>query len=68
MNYTVNKVGNTVATAACGSPWWLPTLHDLSATAAEWLPILGACYLVIQVGHFLWTKKWTRSSDTSNDE
>lgn len=66
MNNNMGKtMSNGVATAACGSPWWLPSLHDLSTTAAEWLPILGAVYLILQGAHFLWTKKWVHGSDTS---
>lgn len=41
---------NTGAGAALTSYWWLPSLHAVSDTAALLLPILGATWLVVQIG------------------
>jgi hypothetical protein len=38
-----------VASAAVSSPLWLPSLKDVSDTAALLLPILGAAWLVVQI-------------------
>lgn len=46
---TGENVTNAGATAALASPFWLPSLHQLSAIAAEILPILGAAWLVVQI-------------------
>lgn len=40
--------GGAVSVAAIASPAWLPSLHTVSAAAAEWLPILGAICLGLQ--------------------
>lgn len=39
----------TGASAAITSPWWLPSLEYASVMAAEFLPILGAIWLVVQI-------------------
>jgi hypothetical protein len=38
-----------VATAAMAAPWWLPALKQASVYAGDWLPILGAVWLVVQI-------------------
>jgi len=53
-------VTDTGAIAAIASPWWLPSLHDVSHFAAEWLPILGAIWLVVQTGVKLHTTYWRK--------
>jgi hypothetical protein len=40
---------NVIAVTAVTSPWWFPTLEDISSFAALWLPILGATWLVVQI-------------------
>jgi hypothetical protein len=42
---TTDKAITVGAGAAITSPGWLPTLHAISATAAEWTPILGGIVL-----------------------
>jgi len=37
------------ATGAIASPWWLPTLHDVSTIAAELAPIVGLIVLLLQI-------------------
>jgi hypothetical protein len=44
-----NVMTNAGAGAAVVSPWWLPALHDVSAFAAEIVPILGAAWLIVQI-------------------
>ena len=53
-------VTDTGAVAAIISPWWLPTLHDVSQFAAEWLPILGALWLIVQIGVKVHTAYWRK--------
>jgi hypothetical protein len=43
----------TANVAAITSPAWLPGLHDLSTTFAEWLPILGCVGLSLQAVFWL---------------
>ena len=38
-----------VATVALASPWWLPALKQASVYAGDWLPILGAVWLAVQI-------------------
>jgi hypothetical protein len=40
------KVTAAVATSAILSPWWLPLAHDV---AAQWAPILGCVWLLVQI-------------------
>jgi hypothetical protein len=56
----VNKTAIGTALAAVFSPAWLPSLHDVSITFAEFLPIVGTVYLVAQLANFLITKKWRK--------
>lgn len=42
------------AAAALTSPYWLPTLQEVSQIAALVLPILGALWLVIQISHYVY--------------
>lgn len=37
------------AVGAITSPLWLPSLHEISATCAEWAPAFGIGWIVIQV-------------------
>jgi hypothetical protein len=55
-------VTDTTSVVALASPWWLPWLKDMSELAALWLPILGAIWLIVQIGfrfyhHFQGEKK-----------
>lgn len=43
-------VSDTISVAALGSPVWLPWLKEMSEIAALWLPILGAVWLLTQIG------------------
>lgn len=45
-----------VAAAGVTSPLWLPSLHDISAACAEWLPILGMGWLAIRTGFFFYDR------------
>jgi hypothetical protein len=53
----IEKTTTAVAVGATASPWWLPTLADLSQTAALLLPIAGLCWLVIQIAAFFLKRK-----------
>jgi hypothetical protein len=46
---TVDKVTNVIAAGATISPLWLPSLADVSQTAALLLPIAGLIWLIIQI-------------------
>lgn len=39
----------TIAAGAAVSPWWLPSLADVSQGAAMLLPVLGCTYLILQI-------------------
>lgn len=43
------RVTNTVAAGAVVSPWWVPSLADVSQTAAQLLPIFGVVWLAVQI-------------------
>lgn len=43
---TSEKVTAAVAWGAILSPWWLPMAHDL---AAQWAPLLGCLWLLVQI-------------------
>jgi hypothetical protein len=43
------KVTDGVALAAASSPFWLPTLAQVSQVAGLLLPIFGCAWLLIQV-------------------
>jgi len=45
----IDKISNTIAAGAVVSPWWLPSLTELSQNAGLLLPILGCTFLVIQI-------------------
>ena len=44
-----NNVTNAIATAAVVSPWWMPSISDISQGAALMLPILGCAWLIVQI-------------------
>jgi len=46
---TIDKVTNVIAAGAAVSPWWMPSLADISQTAALLLPILGCAWLLVQI-------------------
>jgi hypothetical protein len=46
---TIEKVTNVIAAGAAVSPWWMPSLADISQTAALLLPILGCAWLLVQI-------------------
>lgn len=50
----LDKTTTTVAAGAVATPIWLPSLAELSSTAAQWLPILGLFWLAIQIVVFLY--------------
>ena len=43
------RVTNTVAGAAVISPWWMPSLADVSSVAGLLLPIIGCAWLLLQI-------------------
>lgn len=45
----IDHTTTSIASAAVASPLWLPSLKDVSDTAALLLPILGAAWLVTQI-------------------
>lgn len=47
---------NGTAIGAITSPLWLPSLHDISATCAEWAPAFGIGWIVIQIGFKLYDR------------
>lgn len=52
---TVDNATDAGALLACTSPWWLPSLHTVSQTATEILPILGVLWLVVRTATTLYT-------------
>ena len=46
---TIDKVTNVIAAGAAVSPWWMPSLADISQNAALLLPILGCAWLIVQI-------------------
>lgn len=46
----MNDFTNATAGAAVVSPLWLPSLQQMSEAASILLPILGALWLVVQIG------------------
>lgn len=48
MNPILDKATTTVAAGAVVSPWWLPSLAEISNTAAQLLPIAGLCWIIVQ--------------------
>lgn len=44
-----DKLTNTIAAGAVVSPWWMPSLTDVSQAAGLLLPILGCCWLIVQI-------------------
>jgi hypothetical protein len=38
-----------IAAGAAVSPWWMPSLADISQNAALLLPILGCAWLIVQI-------------------
>lgn len=47
----IEKATNTIAAGAVISPWWIPSLADISQFAALLLPILGCTWLIVQILH-----------------
>jgi hypothetical protein len=45
----MNDITNATAGAAVVSPFWLPSLQQVSEIASVMLPILGAAWLVVQI-------------------
>lgn len=45
----MEKTTNAIAVGAVGSPWWVPSLSDVSQMAAELLPICGVVWLIVQI-------------------
>ncbi len=42
-------VDTAVIAAAVGSPWWLPSLADISHIAAELLPVAGVAWIIVKI-------------------
>lgn len=49
----LEKATNTIAAGAVISPWWMPSLADVSQGAGLLLPILGCAWLIVQIMHKL---------------
>jgi hypothetical protein len=59
MNHPVlEPVTNVTAAAAVTSSIWMPSLHDASTFAAQWAPVLGAIWLILQIARFLVQTGW----------
>lgn len=59
MNQIIEHLTDTKAivassTATVTSPWWLPSVGDISTAAALWLPIAGLVLVVLQILAFIW--------------
>lgn len=52
----LDNATNATAVSAITLPFWLPSLHSISATCAEWAPAFGIGWIVIQVGFKLWDR------------
>lgn len=48
MNPIIDKTTTGIASAAVFSPWWLPSLAEVSHTAAQLLPIAGLVWILVQ--------------------
>jgi hypothetical protein len=57
----VDRATNAVAGAAVVSPWWLPSMTEVSHAATIALPILGCVWLLIQM--LTWAIKQWRNRD-----
>lgn len=57
MNPIIDKTTTGVAAGAVFSPWWLPTLADVSQISAQLLPIIGLLWLLIQIVHWIVKRK-----------
>lgn len=45
----MERATNAVAAGAVASPWWLPSLADISHVAGLLLPIAGLIWLIVQI-------------------
>ncbi|WP_287339965.1 hypothetical protein [Mesorhizobium sp.] len=45
----MERATNTIAAGAAVSPFWLPSLADVSQGAALLLPVLGCVWLIVQI-------------------
>lgn len=45
----MERVTNTVAAGAVASPFWLPSLAEVSQFAGLMLPVLGCVWLIVQI-------------------
>jgi hypothetical protein len=57
MNNIPDRITDGVAGGMVASPFWLPYLQDVSEASALIVPILGVCWLVVQIVSFLWSKR-----------
>lgn len=57
MNSALDKATTGIAAGAATSHWWLPSLAEISNTAAQLLPIAGLLWLTVQIVHKLWKGK-----------
>lgn len=48
MNPIVDKTTTSIAFGAVVSPWWLPSLAEVSHTAAQLLPVAGLLWIIVQ--------------------
>jgi hypothetical protein len=55
----VMRVTNGVAVGGITMPAWVPTLGEVSTTAAQAVPILSALWLAIQIIGYA-RKRWAR--------
>lgn len=50
---------------AISSPWWLPDVHHVSMVAADWLPIFGCLWLVVQIVGYIYKRGKKNVDDAS---
>jgi hypothetical protein len=53
MSRPVEYATDAAAAAAVTSPFWLEALRQASMVAGILVPILGACWLAVQIAHKL---------------
>lgn len=52
----LDQATNATAVSAITLPFWLPSMHDISATFTEWAPTFGCLWIVAQLGFKLYDR------------
>lgn len=56
----VEQATNATAVGAISLPLWLPPMHSISATFAEWAPTIGSLWIIAQLGFKLYDRWYGR--------